>query len=370
MDLDQIDPSMIPPGMSPEDLENAIANYYYSCHEVSPTCPVEATTLGYYPNRGINIFFAIGFGIAMIVTLVFGIWKKTWSYMAFIAAGCALELAGYAARVPLTDNPWNKQAFETQIVAIILSPTLVCISIYLTLKHVCLALNPALSRVRPHLYPFVFVPLDVSCLCVQAIGGALAASAATSNLAMVQHGNRCIIAGIVLQVVVLLFFGTVGGDYYLRVKKWIRSDEADPEAVALWKDRNFRLFVYAVVGAYSGILIRCIYRIAEMAGGWGNHIMQDEPSFIVLEGFMVLIPCILLAVFPPGILFPQMAARMSAPGRIGLRRKDDEKGGHEKQTQPKGQENQTRVASGDESGATEGHASNGASAELKNDDGT
>ena len=25
-------------------------------------------------------------------------------------------------------------------------------------------------------------------------------------------------------------------------------------------------------------------RIAEMAGGWGNHIMQDEPSFVVLEG--------------------------------------------------------------------------------------
>ena len=25
--------------------------------------------------------------------------------------------------------------------------------------------------------------------------------------------------------------------------------------------------------------------IAEMAGGWGNHIMQDEPSFIVLDGW-------------------------------------------------------------------------------------
>lgn len=95
-----------------------------------------------------------------------------------------------------------------------------CISIYLTLKHICLALNPALSRVRAHLYPIIFLPLDVSCLCVQAIGGSLAASAATSNFDMVQHGNRCIIAGIVLQVVVLLFFGTVCGDYYLRVKKW------------------------------------------------------------------------------------------------------------------------------------------------------
>lgn len=27
-----------------------------------------------------------------------------------------------------------------------------------------------------------------------------------------------------------------------------------------------------------------VNRIAEMAGGWGNKIMQDEPSFIVLEG--------------------------------------------------------------------------------------
>jgi len=30
---------------------------------------------------------------------------------------------------------------------------------------------------------------------------------------------------------------------------------------------------------------------------------------------MVLIPCILLAAFPPGLLFPQMAARMSANKR-------------------------------------------------------
>jgi len=27
--------------------------------------------------------------------------------------------------------------------------------------------------------------------------------------------------------------------------------------------------------------------IAEMAGGWGNYIMQDEPSFIVLDGLSV-----------------------------------------------------------------------------------
>jgi hypothetical protein len=90
----KFDPSMIPPGMDQQDIDDLIANYYYSCKEVTAYCPVEATTLGYYPNRGINIFFAIGFALAMVVTLVVGVWKKTWSYMAFITAGCALEFAG------------------------------------------------------------------------------------------------------------------------------------------------------------------------------------------------------------------------------------------------------------------------------------
>ena len=42
--------------------------------------------------------------------------------------------------------------------------------------------------------------------------------------------------------------------------------------------------------------------------------MQDEPSFIVLESFMVLIACLLLAVFAPGIFFPQMSHSFVAAG--------------------------------------------------------
>ncbi len=67
---------------------------YVVCTEVGPQCPVSATTLGYYPNVGVNVFAAAGFGIAVVVTLFFGIWKKTYNYAGFIAAGCALELAG------------------------------------------------------------------------------------------------------------------------------------------------------------------------------------------------------------------------------------------------------------------------------------
>ena len=104
------------------------------------------------------------------------------------------------------------------------------------------------------------MPLDVSCLLVQAVGGALAASAGLTNFTLLQGGNRAIIAGIALQVAVLSAFGLASLDYFLRVRRWVRSNEARAEARALWGDKRFRLFVYAVAGAYSGILIRCIYR--------------------------------------------------------------------------------------------------------------
>ncbi|KAI0482494.1 RTA1-domain-containing protein [Xylariaceae sp. FL0804] len=285
------------------------------CHEVTPACPVSATVLGYYPNLGINTFFSAGFALCLVGLLVTGIWKRTWGYSAALTAGCMLELAGYVARVQLHYNPWNNSAFETQICAIILAPTLICISIYLTLKHVTLALDPRASRLRPRLYPAVFVPADVSCLLLQAVGGSMAASASYDHPTLLLAGDRVIITGIALQVVVLAAFGAMVADYYVRVRRWIHRPDDDGEgelratALRTWADPRFRRFAGAVAGAYAGILIRCIYRIAEMAGGWGNYIMQDEPSFIVLEGFCILVPVALLTAFPPGFLFPAMAQR-------------------------------------------------------------
>ncbi|KAK0625111.1 RTA1 like protein-domain-containing protein [Bombardia bombarda] len=307
-----------PPGFRPS---------YDTCLEVNAWCPVAYTTLGYYPNKGVNLFLAIGFALAAVSTIFFGVWKRTWGYSIAVAMGCILECAGYVGRYQLGINPWNGNAFKTQIVSIVLGPTLICVGLYLTLKHVVSALNPSLSRVPPRVYPLFFVPADVSCLVIQAIGGGIAASAGRDKLELLQHGNRVIIAGIVLQVVVLGLFGAFSGVYLVQVRRWIRSGAAEAEgardgAVALWGNGRFRMFLYAMMGAYSAFLVRCVYRIAEMAGGWGNHIMQDEPSFVVLESFMVLIGSGLLAAFAPGVFFPQM-------GRLYAKKVAAEKGSEE-----------------------------------------
>ncbi|KAK4136023.1 RTA1 like protein [Trichocladium antarcticum] len=293
--------SSLPPGFYPS---------YDTCHEVSQFCPVQATTLGYFPNQGVNIFVAVGYGLAAVVTIVVGVWKRTWGFSAAVAAGCILECVGYVGRALLATNPWNGAAFKMQIVAIILGPTLVCIGLYLTLKHAVTALNRSLSRLPPRVYPLMFVPADVSCLVVQAIGGGIAAAAGNGDGALLDHGNRTIMAGIVLQVLVLGAFGGLAGDYLVRAGRFFGGPAVGAEhraGAALWVDRKFRAFRWAMGLAYAALLVRCIYRIAEMAGGWGNEIMQDEPSFVVLESFMVLIASVLLAAFAPGIFFPQMS---------------------------------------------------------------
>lgn len=44
-----------------------------------------------------------------------------------------------------------------------------------------------------------------------------------------------------------------------------------------------------------------------MQGGWGNHIMQDEISFLVLDPTLMTVTVYLLTVFHPGLWFPQMS---------------------------------------------------------------
>ena len=65
-----------------------------ACDQVSAFCPVEATVLGYYPNLGSGIFFAIAFGLCTIAAGVLGVWKRTWTFGAATTLGLLLETLG------------------------------------------------------------------------------------------------------------------------------------------------------------------------------------------------------------------------------------------------------------------------------------
>jgi len=91
--------------------------------------------------------------------------------------------------------------------------------------------------------------------------------------------------GLSSQVATLIIFGVMAIDVYFRIRK--HKGSFNSSATAMRNSRRFKGLLIAIMVAYLAILFRCIYRIAEMAGGWRNPIMQDQIAFIVLDSLYV-----------------------------------------------------------------------------------
>ncbi|KAL8686082.1 MAG: hypothetical protein Q9218_007360, partial [Villophora microphyllina] len=178
-------------------------------------------------------------------------------------------------------------------------------AIYLTLKHLILTFGPEHSRLRPKWYTWIFIGCDLLSLILQGAGGGTAASANTQSLE--DAGSHLMLAGIIWQVVTLGIFGALASDYALRA--YGHRSTQPIAAVELRRTTKFKLFLAGLTLAFFSILIRCIYRIAELAGGWGNSIMQNEGEFIGFEGVLIAVAVVCQTAFHPGYCFPPMYQR-------------------------------------------------------------
>lgn len=263
---------------------------FRKCVEVTDRCTVNATLYGYRPDLGANAFLCALFGICFIASLVIGIMTKTWTYTLALGIGTFLECAGYIGRIMMNSNPWSESGFKLQICALVLGPSFVAAAIYLTLKHFVLYCGPQHSLLKPRLYPWVFVGCDFGSMVLQGIGGGLAAAGGTKNQKLIDGGNKMIVAGIAFQVVTMAVCGLLILWFVVKYKmaaKHVTGEKSayhlDKEegSISLWK---VKVFGWLVTLAYTTTLIRCIYRLPEMAGGWGNALMRNEREFLLLDG--------------------------------------------------------------------------------------
>ncbi|KAH6865444.1 RTA1 like protein-domain-containing protein [Alternaria rosae] len=281
------------------------------CVEVGPECPVEGTLYGYYPSIGANGFFAAFFGLCLVIQLGLGIRYKTWTYMIALSLGCLGELTGYIGRILLYNNPFDETGFQMQICCLIISPAFVSAGIYLTLKHIVINFGESWSRLPPVWYTRIFITGDIFSLVLQGAGGGIAATA-DSGSDLQDLGTNLMVAGVVLQVVVLSVFGALLVEYTIRTYR--RREQLPARSMTLFNKTSFRCFIFAIVIGFLGIFIRCIYRIPELTDGWGSELMRDETDFIILEGVMIVMSVLVLTVFHPGYCFPALG------GTIGKNR--------------------------------------------------
>lgn len=263
-----------------------------NCTEISALCPVAATTYGYIPIAGANYFYAVFFGVLLLYGFSLSLYARTWSYAAALGIGALLETLGYIGRCIMHHNVWDSNGFIMQIVCLIIGPSFLAAAVYLTLKHLVLFFGPEHSYLPPRFYPWLFIGFDIASIVVQAVGGGISSSASDSdgdNTDLLSAGNDIMIAGIAIQVATMAICGLLVLLYAIRYARAHRNaavfeKSAFDNITSPRQARSLYVFCASVVLAYVFILIRCIYRLPEMAGGWGNSLMQDEPTFLVLDG--------------------------------------------------------------------------------------
>ncbi|KAJ3574258.1 hypothetical protein NPX13_g4422 [Xylaria arbuscula] len=183
-------------------------------------------------------------------------------------------------------------------------------------------LDESLSRIRPRLYYIIFIFCDFGALTLQAIGGAVSTVSSGSNAV----GVDLALTGLIFQVVTMLVFVGLVADYLIRY----------------FQDKPFRttslrlkLFLGSISFAILLILGRCAYRVAErefwplflpipfppamesaatstllicrryqiVSEGYSGTLFHDESLFIGLEGVLIVIAVVALAVGHPGFVF-------------------------------------------------------------------
>jgi hypothetical protein len=193
-----------------------------------------------------------------------------------------------------------------QIIGLTLAPAFYAGSIYFCLSRIITTFGADNSRIPPAKYPRIFITCDVLALILQAAGGGIAASAKLSDSSPTL-GADILIAGLSFQVCTMVVFVGLATDFAIRT--WLRTrsmgEEAlNPEYAALRSTTKFRGFLIALTFATLCIFARCVYRVIELAEGYGGHLARTQNYFVVLEGAVVCAAVLSLNVFHPAFCFP------------------------------------------------------------------
>ncbi|KAK3297749.1 RTA1 like protein-domain-containing protein [Chaetomium fimeti] len=279
----------------------------------SCTCPLELEGLhlgvmSYFPSLAGNALFAAVFGLCLLPQIYFGIRHKTWGYLIAMSGGLILELLGYIARVLMRDNMFTDVFFIMYLVCLTIAPAFLAAAIYLSLSRLVVIYAPDRARFRPQVYTYIFIGCDVVALILQAAGGAIASISEFGSPAL-RAGINTMIAGVAWQVVALALFAALSFEFWMRVRS-TPTASLNPAFADLRARRSFQpAFLVAVVLTGVFIFVRSVFRCAELSEGFNGPLANDEVTFMVLEGTMIALACILLTVFHPGLV---IGARWSA----------------------------------------------------------
>ncbi|KFY94515.1 hypothetical protein V500_03197 [Pseudogymnoascus sp. VKM F-4518 (FW-2643)] len=266
------------------------------------TCDVhEWGFVKYIPSLGGNLFFLVLIYLFVFAQIWLGVKYRTTSICLCMLAGLGLESAGYIGRILLHTDPFYRPYFLLYLVSLTLGPVFFAAAIYLCLGRIVVIVGQEISWLKPRTYTFVFVACDVLSLLIQAIGGVIASIFPLTNQTMIDLGTHIMVAGLAIQVASLTAFTVIGAEFALRVYK--SRNHLNTAHANVYTSQRFKLFLGGLTLATVCVFTRSVFRAAELSGGFTGHLANNEVSFMILDGAMIMIACGAFTLLHPGYCF-------------------------------------------------------------------
>ncbi|TVY52042.1 Protein RTA1 [Lachnellula cervina] len=239
----------------------------------------------YIPSLTASIIFMILF---LLITCLH-MWRickyRTW-FCTYFALGCFCEVIGYASRAAAYNNTASIPFYILQAAFLVAAPAFYTASLYMTLSRTIRALHAThLSPIRASRLTKIFVVGDMLSLNIQ--GGA---SSLASHPKTAQVGSDLVVAGLIIQLLLLGVFFVTGVVFQVRFTRESRGESLVP----------WRKTLGMVYGVCWLIFARSVFRVVEYVQGADGSCLRHEWTLYVFDAAPMLVVSVLFWV--PGFV--------------------------------------------------------------------
>ncbi|GAB7331591.1 hypothetical protein MBLNU13_g02970t1 [Cladosporium sp. NU13] len=231
-----------------------------------------------------SVAAAVVFVILFLATTLYHVWQmakqRTWFFTAFIIGGI-FEFLGYGARAASARQApeFTLMPYIMQSLLLLLGPSFFAASIYMVLGRIIrLTGGERHSLIRPSWLTKIFVVGDVLSFFVQSGGGGMLANAKTQD--ETKLANNIVLSGLFLQVAFFAFFVVVTATWHKRM-------HGAPTTTSLASTLPWARYLWILYLASFLIMVRCIFRIAEYAGGQGGVLLSSEIYLYIFDATLM-----------------------------------------------------------------------------------
>ncbi|GAA5918101.1 hypothetical protein JCM1841_005254 [Sporobolomyces salmonicolor] len=219
---------------------------------------------GYTPSIAMCAVFLALYALSMVVHLGQTFKARRYWWMLLMPVGCLLELVGWAMRAYSHSDPSARSPYIGQLALLVIAPTFFSAALYWSLGLIIADVAPTRCWLSAKWFKALFLTADVISLVIQAVGGGMAGSAG-DDVEKLKNGSNIMLAGIAVQLAVMVLFVLYGSAWVLRAFREVRQS-----------GRKMHLMLFALAIGSAAVIVRGGFRTAELKEGFRGHLAVTQ----------------------------------------------------------------------------------------------